>query len=166
MSAILRTQFGSVRIAFSDRKLKRVKLGEFRRTSGEVGILGKGGRASDFRPDLIEFEDQMVKYFRGEPVDFSIPLDVSGFTDFQKAVWMETSSISYGKVATYGEIAEAIKRPAASRAVGAALGRNPIPIVIPCHRVIAANTALGGFSAGTDWKIALLKLEIPQLDIS
>ena len=87
------------------------------------------------------------------------PLDVSTGTEFQQAVWRELRNISPGKTKSYGEIAERIGRPKAVRAVGGACGANPIPVLIPCHRVLAANKKLGGFSGGLDWKRRLLATE-------
>jgi len=86
------------------------------------------------------------------------PLDLDG-TDFQKNVWNELRKISLGKTKSYGEIAQAISKPKAVRAVGGACGANPIPVLVPCHRVLAANKKLGGFSGGLDWKRSLLKRE-------
>ena len=87
------------------------------------------------------------------------PLDVSAGTEFQQAVWRELRKISPGKTKSYGEIAERIGRPKAVRALGGACGANPIPVLIPCHRVLAANKKIGGFSGGLDWKRKLLKRE-------
>ncbi len=86
------------------------------------------------------------------------PLDLSG-TEFQKSVWSALRKISPGKTKSYGEIAQAIGKPNAVRAVGGACGANPIPVLIPCHRVLAANKKLGGFSGGLDWKRRLLARE-------
>jgi AraC family transcriptional regulator of adaptative response/methylated-DNA-[protein]-cysteine methyltransferase len=86
------------------------------------------------------------------------PLDMTG-TEFQKSVWKALRKISTGKTKSYGEIAQAIGRPKAVRAVGGACGANPIPVLVPCHRVLAANRKLGGFSGGLDWKRSLLKRE-------
>ncbi len=80
-------------------------------------------------------------------------------TEFQQYVWMEISKISAGETRTYGELAEAIGRPKAVRAVGSACGHNPVPLFIPCHRVKGAHGGLGGFSAGLPWKMLLLTLE-------
>ena len=87
------------------------------------------------------------------------PLDVSAGTEFQQAVWRELRNIPPGKTKSYGEIAERIGRPKAVRAVGGACGANPIPVLVPCHRVLAANKKLGGFSGGLDWKRSLLARE-------
>jgi O-6-methylguanine DNA methyltransferase len=92
-----------------------------------------------------------------EPKEFP-PLDLVG-TDFQKSVWNQMQKISLGKTKSYGEIASAIGKPKAVRAVGGACGANPVPVLVPCHRVLAANKKLGGFSGGLDWKRSLLKRE-------
>ena len=86
------------------------------------------------------------------------PLDLVG-TDFQKSVWNALLKISPGKTKSYGEIARAIGRPKAVRAVGGACGANPVPVLVPCHRVLAANGKIGGFSGGLEWKRALLVRE-------
>jgi O-6-methylguanine DNA methyltransferase len=87
------------------------------------------------------------------------PLDLSGGTPFQQGVWCALQKISHGKTRSYGEIARRIGKPKAVRAVGGACGANPIPIFIPCHRVLAANGKLGGFSGGLNWKRKLLARE-------
>jgi O-6-methylguanine DNA methyltransferase len=87
------------------------------------------------------------------------PLDLSVGTEFQKRVWNALRKISCGKTKSYGEIARAIGKPRAVRAVGGACGANPIPVLVPCHRVLAANKKLGGFSGGLDWKRNLLARE-------
>ena len=84
------------------------------------------------------------------------PLDLSGGTAFQQCVWRTLRKISMGRTKSYGEIARAIGKPKAVRAVGGACGANPIPVLVPCHRVLAANRKLGGFSGGLDWKRTLL----------
>ena len=87
------------------------------------------------------------------------PLDLSDGTEFQQSVWRALQKISTGKTRSYGEIAGLIRKPKAVRAVGGACGANPIPVLIPCHRVLAANGKLGGFSGGLDWKRKLLAVE-------
>ena len=87
------------------------------------------------------------------------PLDWTGKTDFQKSVWRQMLKISTGKTKSYGEIASAIGNPKAVRAVGGACGANPVPVLVPCHRVLAANKKLGGFGGGLDWKRSLLARE-------
>jgi methylated-DNA-[protein]-cysteine S-methyltransferase len=101
---------------------------------------------------------QLQAYFAGERQAFDLPLSLDG-TPFQQAVWRELQKIPYGKTASYGEIARAIGKPNAVRAVGAANGRNPLPIVIPCHRVIGSDGSLTGYGGGLPIKETLLLLE-------
>lgn len=109
-------------------------------------------------PVLAEAERQIQEYFAGERTSFSVPLDFRG-TDFQKSVWAALLTIPFGETRSYGEIARQIGRPGASRAVGAANGRNPLSIVAPCHRVIGTNGALTGFAGGLAAKELLLGME-------
>jgi methylated-DNA-[protein]-cysteine S-methyltransferase len=101
---------------------------------------------------------QLLQYFAGEREQFDIPLHLTG-TGFQRRVLEELQRIPYGTTASYSDIAERIGRPKAVRAVGAANGRNPIPIIIPCHRVIGRGGSLTGFGGGLETKAALLRLE-------
>jgi epoxyqueuosine reductase len=101
---------------------------------------------------------QLREYFSRIRREFDLSLDVDG-TPFQRAVWDEVAAIPYGATATYGEIAHRLGHPRAARAVGAALGANLLPILIPCHRVIGAGDRLVGYGAGVEIKAALLRLE-------
>jgi O-6-methylguanine DNA methyltransferase len=107
---------------------------------------------------------QLGEYFAGRRREFDLQLAPVG-TDFQLRVWRALCEIPYGAVRNYGDLARAIGQPTASRAVGQANGRNPLPIVIPCHRVIAGDGTIGGFSAGLDVKHRLLALEGVELDL-
>ena len=113
-------------------------------------------------PILAGAVRQLAEYFDGQRTTFDLPLDPLG-TEFQLKVWRALRDIPYGRTASYGQIARAIGAPAASRAVGAANGRNPIPIVVPCHRVIGANGTLTGFGGGLENKAILLALEGAEL---
>lgn len=104
---------------------------------------------------LLEVKKQLLEYFFGNREYFDFPYELSG-TDFQKAVWRELEKIPFGKTKTYGEIAKAIGKPKAARAVGGACNKNNILIAVPCHRVIGANGNPTGFACGTDKKIWLL----------
>lgn len=101
---------------------------------------------------------QLEEYFAGKRTKFSLPIHLEG-TEFQKKVWEELRKIPYGETRSYGEIAQAVNSPNASRAVGGANHRNPILVIVPCHRVIGANGALVGFGAGLPMKEKLLNLE-------
>jgi methylated-DNA-[protein]-cysteine S-methyltransferase len=126
----------------------------------------RNGRPRDPQPGWIEgstgtIEEtvrQLREYFAGRRKEFELPLAPEG-TKFQKSVWRELQDIPYGRTISYGELARRIGNPKASRAVGAANGANPIPIVIPCHRVIGANGKLTGFGGGLPVKEKLLDLE-------
>jgi methylated-DNA-[protein]-cysteine S-methyltransferase len=132
-----------------------------------LSLIGfpQGKMRHDPEPDWIFNENpftaarqQLEEYFAGERKDFDLPLHLSG-TDFQVQVLRELQRIPYGETTSYGDIAERIGRPKAMRAVGAANGRNPIPIIVPCHRVIGSSGDLTGFGGGLDTKEALLRLE-------
>ncbi len=107
---------------------------------------------------FVELRQQLDEYFRGRRTEFDLRLAPEG-TEFQRSVWAALTRIPYGATVSYKDIAIAIGKPTAVRAVGGANGRNPIPIVIPCHRVVAADGGLGGFSPGLDYKVKLLALE-------
>ncbi len=109
-------------------------------------------------PLLLEARRQLEEYFAGLRAAFSLPLAPEG-TDFQKAVWRELENIPYGETRTYGQIARALGNPKASRAVGMANHKNPVAIMIPCHRVIGADGSLTGYAGGLDIKETLLRLE-------
>lgn len=102
---------------------------------------------------------QLAAYFSGVDVDMDFSLDLDGYSDFQLRVLRELTAIPRGSTRTYGEVAGAVGTPKAARAVGQACGANRIPVIIPCHRVLAAGGGLGGFSGGLDWKMRLLALE-------
>ena len=115
---------------------------------------------SDFSgsPVTKETEKQLREYFSGQRTAFDLPMAPQG-TDFRRAVWNALMEIPYGETRSYSDIAAAVGKPSAQRAAGNAIGDNPILIVIPCHRVIRSDGGMGGFSAGTDMKKFLLKLE-------
>lgn len=107
---------------------------------------------------FVEVRRQLAEYFAGERKEFDVPLALEG-TDFQVSVLEALQRIPYGETTSYGAIAKQIGRPKAVRAVGAANGRNPIPIIVPCHRVIGSSGDLTGFGGGLDTKAELLRLE-------
>ena len=109
-------------------------------------------------PVLERSARQLQEYFAGQRKSFDLPLAPRG-TDFQRSVWHALSAIPWGAVRSYADIARAIDKPKAVRAVGAANGRNPLPIVVPCHRVIGSDGSLTGFAGGLDMKRKLLALE-------
>ena len=128
----------------------------------EFGARGAHRHSSALMRDTI---CQLQAYFAGELQSFDVPLEIVG-TDFQKRVWNALRTIPYGQTRSYGEIASQIGAPRAVRAVGAANGRNPIPIIVPCHRVIGASGSLVGFGGGLGWKRLLLGLEATYVERS
>ena len=118
----------------------------------EAGEFEEGGVHN------AETSRQLDAYFACELKDFDVPLDMQG-TDFQQMVWKQLTAIPYGETWSYGEMAAAIGKPSASRAVGHANGRNPVSIIVPCHRVIGSSGRLVGYGGGLDRKRALLALD-------
>jgi methylated-DNA-[protein]-cysteine S-methyltransferase len=130
---------------------------------------GKRARSVDPKWQLdssafLEVVDQLQSYFAGERTNFDLPLLLEG-TDFQKKVWTALQQIPYGETISYKKLAETVGSPKAVRAVGAANGANPIPIIIPCHRVIGHDGSLTGFGGGLALKKQLLELESHQLKL-
>jgi len=142
------TDIGSVHVAEEDGAITELTLPGERVPVGEM-----------YKTPLLEMAAvQISEYLQGKRQDFTIPLAPKG-SDFAMKVWKEMLAIPYGKVRTYGELAEAIGRPGAARAVGQACNRNPISIIIPCHRVVGAGGKLTGYAGGLDLKERLLELE-------
>lgn len=111
------------------------------------------------QPVLKKVSQQLAEYFAGQRSRFEVPLDLTCGTAFQQSVWQALLAIPYGGTASYGEVSRRIGKPTAVRAVGAAVGRNPVSIIVPCHRVMGTDGSLTGYAGGLHRKIALLKLE-------
>lgn len=135
---------GLVAILWENEKPRRVPLSELQK--------------NDRHPILLKTEQQLNEYFAGQRQQFSIVLDMRG-TRFQKNVWDALLAIPFGETRSYGELAKQLGNPKASRAVGAANGRNPLSIIVPCHRVIGSSGKLTGFAGGLETKAHLLSLE-------
>ena len=110
-------------------------------------------------PLLKQASAQLAEYFAGQRRHFELPLDLSGGTAFQQSVWRALLEIAPGSTVSYSHISARIGKPGAVRAVGAAIGRNPVSLIVPCHRVLGASGALTGYAGGLDRKAALLRLE-------
>lgn len=108
---------------------------------------------------LQRAEEELRRYFAGEPVAFDLPLDLDSGTAFQQAVWRALLQIPRGSTTSYGAISARLGQPSAVRAVGGAVGRNPLSIIVPCHRVLGADGSLTGYAGGLERKVALLQLE-------
>ncbi len=152
---------GAVRaIEFDDEPAGRMPVSADR-AAARAAARDRGPRLDD-DPVLAAARDQLTEYFSGRRTRFDLPLAPAG-SDFQKRVWALLQDIEFGSTATYGDLASRLgSTGAAARAVGLANGANPIPIVIPCHRVVGANGNLTGYAGGLDRKRALLELERPE----
>ena len=153
---------------FSEETISGIKISVFVSSKGIKKIIFNQKKedkellnATKLRPDdpyLFESFKQLQEYFTGTRKKFDVPVDIEG-TDFQLKVWNEVKKIPYGKTKSYKYIAEKLGDLKSIRAVGKANGQNPIPIIIPCHRVIGANGTLTGYAGGLDIKEKLLELE-------
>jgi methylated-DNA-[protein]-cysteine S-methyltransferase len=121
--------------------------------------IGRFPVAADPDPVLIRTAEQLERYFAGELTAFDARLAMPDGSEFERAVWAAIAAIPYAEMATYGEIARAVGLPDAARAVGTACNRNPVPVIVPCHRVVGAGGKLVGFGGGLDRKRFLLQLE-------
>jgi methylated-DNA-[protein]-cysteine S-methyltransferase len=139
--------------------LRLIVLPRPSRHDAELQILGDAGGALPSPERFADLRRRLRAYFEGQPVDFPDDLDLDGATLFQREVWEAARLIPRGETRSYSWLAGRIGRPGAARAVGQALGRNPLPVIVPCHRVLAADGGLGGFSGGLDMKRLLLGLE-------
>jgi methylated-DNA-[protein]-cysteine S-methyltransferase len=149
---VLEAPFGEILIVGSPLALEEVRFPVKGRTHRRDPLWRRGGAV------VTEARRQLAEYFRGKRRDFDLPLAPRG-TPFEMRVWAALRKVRYGATVSYGDLARRIGKPSAARAVGAAMGRNPLPIVIPCHRVIGADGSLTGFGGGLTIKEALLALE-------
>lgn len=156
------SKLGKMLISFSDKGIVYLSLAEDRENMLKY-INKKYGQAIRVNKSDYSYHHELIEYTLGNLKKFSLPLDLRG-TEFQMRVWKELLNIPYGETRTYKDIAIKIGRPKAYRAVGNALNKNPILIVVPCHRVIGSNGDLVGFGGGLDLKKRLLEIERKNLD--
>lgn len=150
-TTLYKTEFGPLKVVSNGNKLLRL---DFNPTDKFLNM------PSEFNDSVIF---QLEEYFARKRKTFDIPLDLSSNSPFNSRVWNELLNIPYGRKSAYKTIATKINKEKAYRAVGTAIGKNPIPIIVPCHRVLNTNGGLGGFSLGLDFKKKLLKIE--QIDV-
>lgn len=144
------TPIGPITLIAQGEKIVRVELGKKARAEGSSKVL-------------TEAKKQLVAYFSGKLERFSVPIEVVG-TEFQKSVWKEIAKIGFGRQLSYGEIAAKIGNPAASRAVGAAVGSNPTPLIVGCHRVLGSTGKITGFTGGKGIKTKAWLLDHEQIE--
>ena len=145
--AVMESPLGPLTVAASDKGVAAVHFGNV--VPGDAEVSDALSQAAI---------GQLAEYFDGKRTSFDLPLDVEG-TAFQKAVWNELQRIPYGETRSYGDIAKALGKPGASRAVGSANHNNPVAIVIPCHRVVGQDGSLTGYAGGVHLKQQLLAIE-------
>jgi O-6-methylguanine DNA methyltransferase len=151
---------GPLMIASSDKGVCEIAFGDNETEAQFLHHL----RTRGFRPvpnqtAIAAVAEQLSEYFKGERNHFEVPLDVSGVSPFTQEVLKATTEVPFGHLTSYRGIAERIGKPAATRAVGNALGRNPIPVIIPCHRIVRSDSSLGGYTGGVRIKERLLTIE-------
>lgn len=149
------TPLGWMGLVGSSKGLRRLILPQASYQAA-LPLTGKAASCSTLFGDLPQL---IQRYLEGEKVSFSPRLDLRGFTPFQRKVWRAVRRIPYGETRSYSWVARQIGKPRAARAVGQALASNPLPILIPCHRVVASGGELGGYSGGLELKAQLLRLE-------
>jgi methylated-DNA-[protein]-cysteine S-methyltransferase len=154
---IFQTTAGWVGVLSSDGGLRRIILPQASEAD-VLQLLGNSLEPATLSKDQ-DLSERFKTYFSGRRVDFPDKLDFSGATPFQREVWRVTRLIPYGQTRSYRWVAAQIGQPGAARAVGQALGKNPLPIIVPCHRVLAHDGGLGGFTGGIEMKKLLLSLE-------
>jgi methylated-DNA-[protein]-cysteine S-methyltransferase len=147
--SVIDSPIGDLTLAVDDTGLCRLHFGR----------SSTAGSAVATDPLLTEAAEQLKAYFAGELQEFTLPLSVRGGSDFERAVWAQLTRIPYGEMQTYGDVAKIVGDIGAARAVGTACNRNPIAIVMPCHRVVGAGGKMVGFGGGIPTKRHLLELE-------
>ena len=159
------TKYGWVGMGGSEAGLAFLALPKSSRKAVLAEIKESIADAVEDTSAFSDLPNRLRRYFNGEKVVFSDRLDLAGATTFDRAVWKATLSIPYGETRSYAWIAQQIGRTRAFRAVGGALARNPFPIIVPCHRVIASSGSLGGFGGGPALKKRLLEMEADRLRV-
>ncbi|MEO0083992.1 MAG: methylated-DNA--[protein]-cysteine S-methyltransferase [candidate division WOR-3 bacterium] len=147
---LLKTKYGNIGIEANSKGISKLVLNP---------KLSKKQANNPTDKNLKRLLSLLKDYFSGKKVDFSVELDIAQYPIFYQKVWQLVRKIPYGKTMTYSDVARKIGNPKAYRAVGQALKANPLPIVIPCHRVVKKDKSLGGFAGGLRWKQRLLEIE-------
>ena len=153
------TPLGTLLVATTERGLCRIAYDADPELQAELLARAFGVRVLRSAKPIDPVRRELDEYFGGKRRTFDLPVDVGLLADFNRRVLEELARVPFGEVVTYGELAARAERPRAARAVGTVMNRNPIPIVLPCHRVIGANGSLTGYGGGLERKEALLRLE-------
>jgi methylated-DNA-[protein]-cysteine S-methyltransferase len=162
-STVVKTPIGGLRVVASARGIRRIAFGAPLSSAAGADAGSKG--SAEARRHLAAAVKQLREYFAGRRAAFELPLDLEGTAE-QRRVWQELRAIPFGTTASYGEIARRIGSPAGARAVGRACAMNPVPVVVPCHRVVGADGSLHGFGGGLWRKQRLLEHEGARLRLT
>ncbi len=154
-----RTKVGWVGLAISPKGILALEYPRATREEALANLKERWPEASLVQAAPEEIGERLQRYYAGEPVAFRARLDLKGYTPFQRRVWQATLQIPYGQTRPYSWVAQEARSPRAYRAVGTALAKNPIPIIIPCHRVLRKDGTLGGYGGGLDMNRRLLEME-------
>ena len=159
--SVFKTLFGWMGVVEGGKGLKKIILPHSSRVEVEKDIFREFPGIENNNASERPLADSLVKYFKGDKITQCFSFDVTGYTEFFVSIWKTTQTIPWGEVRSYQWVSAQIKSPGSFRAVGNALGKNPFPIIVPCHRVIRSDGRLGGFSApgGILLKQRLLELE-------
>jgi len=167
MHTTFSTPVGDIEVMVSSKGVSSIRFLDYERTMGPplkpiIDDDSEGNSNNKATEILLDTTvNEILEFLDGKRRKFTVPTDVLG-TDFQQSVWEQVANIPFGETSTYGKIAFEVGSPKASRAVGAANGANPIPIIVPCHRVVGSDGKLTGYAYGTDLKKYLLDLEYPR----
>ncbi len=156
---VFKTDSGWVGVVSSDVGVKSLYLPRASRYEVETEIQTRHGVLHSDAKGNQDLKHRLIQYFTGEAVEFNDPVDLTDRSEFFRLVWGAVKSIPRGELRTYKEIAELICKPRSARAVGRALNANPVPIIVPCHRVVGSNGSLTGFASGIDLKKKMLCFE-------
>lgn len=159
---LIDTAIGTFGLGWTEAGVCRVALPGDDASEAEARMMRFGGTAGEPQRDMAELEERIVAYAAGEPDAFAdVRLDLTGVSEFNRRCYVDIRQLGWGETTTYGAIARRLGDVGLSRAVGAAMGANPVPLIIPCHRVLAADGRTGGFSApgGVTSKMRMLALE-------
>lgn len=167
------TDFGEIGLSWSSLGLLQLQLPEKGTRILKQKILEGRGQSAEYVKSsedmprwVIKLIHQIQKHFAGQPLSFQkVPVDWSSITPFFERVYREVQSMGVGEIASYGEVAQRVGSPKASRAVGQAMARNPVPLIVPCHRVVSHGMKMGGFSAGGGVKTKKKMLELEGVSI-
>lgn len=155
----IHTAFGTFKALCASKGVKSLEFPEMKfseyKKQARTGMQ-KPNASYPYAKKLIA---QLSEYFSGKKISFNVPVDLEGLTSFEKKVLKQLAKIPYGKIITYRDLAKKTGGAKFARAVGNALGKNPVPVILPCHRVVRSDKSLGGFSGGLHWKKILLSLE-------